>query len=96
MKLVEVGRALMTNPKLIVMDEPIAGVAPALAHDIFSRFTELKKTGITFLIVEHRLDIVMQYVDYVYVMANGRVIADGKPEEVLNNPMVVEVYLGTT
>ncbi len=94
LKLVEVGRALMTNPKMIVMDEPVAGVAPALAHEIFERFVELKKKGITFLIVEHRLDIVMGYVDYVYVMANGQVISKGFPEEVLNDPRVVEVYLG--
>jgi branched-chain amino acid transport system ATP-binding protein len=84
----------MTNPKLIVMDEPIAGVAPALAHDIFKRFVELKSKGITFLIVEHRLDIVMNYVDFVYVMADGEVISEGTPEEVMNDPKVVEVYLG--
>ncbi len=94
LKLVEVGRALMTNPKMIVMDEPIAGVAPALAHEIFERFVDLKRRGITFLIIEHRLDIVMGYVDFVYVMANGEVISKGKPEEVMNDPKVVEVYLG--
>ncbi len=94
LKLVEIGRALMTNPKMIVTDEPIAGVAPALAHEIFDRFVDLKKRGITFLIVEHRLDIVMSYVDYVYVMASGQVISQGKPEDVMNDPRVVEVYLG--
>lgn len=93
LKLVEVGRALMTNPKMIIMDEPVAGVAPALAHEIFGQLVELKKRGVTFLIVEHRLDIVMGYVDYVYVMANGEVISKGSPEDVLNDPKVVEVYL---
>jgi len=94
LKLVEIGRALMTNAKLIVMDEPIAGVAPALSHNILDKLTKLKEMGVTFLIVEHRLDIILRYVDYIYVMANGRVIAEGKEEEILNNPEVVEVYLG--
>jgi len=93
---VEVGRALMTNPKMIIMDEPIAGVAPALAHDILKRVTELKERGITFLIVEHRLDIILKYVDYVYAMANGKVIAEGLGEEIVSHPKVVEVYLGAT
>ncbi len=96
LKLVEVGRALMTNPKLIIMDEPIAGVAPALAHEILNRLTELKRKGKTFLIVEHRLDIILKYVDYIYAMANGRVIAEGVEDEIINNPKVVEVYLGVT
>jgi branched-chain amino acid transport system ATP-binding protein len=94
LKLVEIGRALMCDAKLIVMDEPIAGVAPALSHSILDKLTKLKEQGITFLIVEHRLDIILRYVDYIYVMANGRVIAEGKEEEILNNPEVVEVYLG--
>ncbi len=96
LKLVEIGRALMTNPKLIIMDEPIAGVAPALAHDILARLTELKERGVTFLIVEHRLDIILKYVDYVYAMANGKVIAEGLGEEIVKNPKVIEVYLGAT
>ncbi len=94
LKLLEVGRALMTEPKLIIMDEPIAGVAPALAHDILNRVVELKRRGITFLIIEHRLDIALKYVDYIYAMASGKVIAEGSEEEVINNPQVVEVYLG--
>lgn len=68
MKLLEIGRALMTNPKLIIMDEPIAGVAPGLAHEIFSYLIKLKERGITLLIVEHRLDIVLKYIDHLYVM----------------------------
>ncbi len=94
LKLLEVGRALMTEPKLIIMDEPIAGVAPALAHEILKRIVELKNKGITFLIVEHRLDIALRYVDYIYAMASGKVIAEGSEEEVINNPQVVEVYIG--
>lgn len=96
LKLLEVGRALMCEAKLVVMDEPVAGVAPALAHAILDKLTKLKQAGVTFLIVEHRLDIVLRYVDYIYVMANGRIIAEGKEKEILSHPAVVEVYLGAT
>ena len=96
LKLVEVGRALMVDAKLIIMDEPIAGVAPALATTIFKKLIELKKIGISFLIVEHRLDIVLKYVDNIYVMANGKVIAKGKEDEILRDKRVVEVYLGAS
>jgi len=61
---------------------------------MLERFVELKKMGVSFLIVEHRLDIVLKYTDHIYVMANGSVIAEGKEEDILNNPKVVEVYLG--
>jgi branched-chain amino acid transport system ATP-binding protein len=94
LKLLEVGRALMKDAKLVITDEPIAGVNPVLSHDILSRFTELKMRGVSFLIVEHRLDIILQYVDYIYVMAAGEVIAQGREEEILSNRKVVEVYLG--
>jgi len=93
LKLLEVARALMRDAKLMIMDEPIAGVNPVLAHNILSRLVELKGRGISFLIVEHRLDIVLKYVDYIYVMASGKVIAEGDEREILNNPKVVEVYL---
>jgi branched-chain amino acid transport system ATP-binding protein len=84
----------MRNAKLIIMDEPIAGVNPALAHSILERLEELKKIGVSFLLIEHRLDIVLKYVDYIYVMSEGKVIAKGDEKEVVNNPEVVRVYLG--
>jgi branched-chain amino acid transport system ATP-binding protein len=96
LKLLEVARALMKDAKLIIMDEPIAGVNPVLSHDILERITELKKKGVSFLIVEHRLDIILKYVDYVYVMANGEIIAEGTEDEILNNRKVIEVYLGSS
>ncbi len=83
----------MRNAKLIVMDEPIAGVNPALAHSILDRLVELKKNNVSFLLVEHRLDIAIKYIDYIYVMAEGKIIAEGTEEEVINNPKVKEVYL---
>ncbi len=94
LRLVEIGRALMSDADLFVMDEPLAGVAPKLSHDILGRMRELCEMGKTFLIVEHRLDIVLEYVDKVYVMASGRIIAEGKGKEVIEKPEVVEVYLG--
>ena len=94
LRLLEIGRALMCQAKLMIMDEPIAGVAPALSHTILKKLKELSGRGIYFLIVEHRLDIVLDYVDWVYVMAGGRIIAEGKGKEILENPEVVEVYLG--
>ncbi len=94
LRLVEIGRALMSDAELFVMDEPLAGVAPKLAHDILGRMRELCEIGKTFLIVEHRLDIVLEYVDKVYVMASGKIIAEGKGKEVIEKPEVVEVYLG--
>jgi branched-chain amino acid transport system ATP-binding protein len=96
LKLLEVGRALMRNAKLIIMDEPIAGVNPVLAHSLLERLIALKKMGISLLLVEHRLDVVLRYVDYIYVMAGGKVIAEGREQDILNNPEVVEVYLSAT
>ena len=94
LKLLEVGRALMRDAKVIVMDEPIAGVNPALAHQIIERLRNLKDLDVALLLVEHRLDIVLKYVDYVYVMADGKIIAEGDGKNILSNPEVVEVYLG--
>lgn len=96
MKLLELGRIMMTGAKLIFMDEPIAGVNPKLAHDIFEKINEICSAhGITFLVIEHRLDIAFQYVDRVYATDRGKMIAEGTPEEILENPVVIESYLGT-
>jgi len=96
LKLLEVGRALMRNAKMILMDEPIAGVNPLLAHSILERLVKLKREGFSFLLIEHKLDIVLNYVDYIYVMAAGKVIAEGDKEAVLSNPEVEEVYLSAS
>jgi len=94
-KLLEVGRALMSNAKMLLMDEPIAGVNPAFSHTMLERLRKIKEErNLTILIIEHRLDIALKYVDYAYVMANGRIIFEGKPEEVIRAPEVIETYLG--
>jgi len=94
-KLLELGRAMMSGAKMILMDEPIAGVNPTLAHDIFNKISNIcKNQKITFLIVEHRLDIALQYADYVFAMDRGQIIVEGNSDEVIKHPKVVESYLG--
>jgi len=95
LKLLELARALATGAKLIALDEPIAGVDPAFADQILQYLKSLKEgLGITFLVVEHRIDLAVPYADYAYAMDRGNLIAEGKPDDVVNNPKVVEVYIG--
>ena len=95
MKLLEIGRALMSDAKLILLDEPISGVNPTLAHEIFTKLAKLRdELGLTLFIVEHRLDIALGYVDHVDAMAYGKVIASGPPQKVITNEKVIEAYLG--
>ncbi|NET01378.1 MAG: ABC transporter ATP-binding protein [Sphaerospermopsis sp. SIO1G2] len=94
-KLLEMGRALMTNPKLILLDEPAAGVNPRLIDDICDRIiTWNQQDGLTFLIIEHNMDVIMSLCNQVWVLAEGQNLAAGTPTEIQNNTQVLEAYLG--
>ncbi len=93
-KLLEIGRALMAEPKLVLLDEPTAGVNPTLQNEIGQRLLELPKRGITVLLIEHDMGFIAELCDPVIVMAEGRVLTQGTFEEVRNDHAVREAYLG--
>ena len=93
-KLMEFAGTLMTEPRLVLLDEPAGGVNPALLEHILDRIAMLNKQGVTFLIVEHNMDVVMNLCADVIVMAYGKVIAQGPPHKIQNNPEVLAAYLG--
>ena len=94
-KLLELGRVLMLNPKCILLDEPFAGVNPVLIGEISDKIRELNASqGIAFVIIEHHLEALKALVQHLYVMDQGRVIADGDPVVVLDDPRVHEAYMG--
>ncbi len=93
-KLLEMARALMTNPKLVMLDEPMAGVNPALKQSLNDHIRGLRDEGMTVLFVEHDMDMVHDVSDWVVVMAEGRVIAEGTPDDISRNPAVIDAYLG--
>jgi neutral amino acid transport system ATP-binding protein len=94
-KLLEMARALMTNPELVMLDEPMAGVNPALTQSLLDHILNLKKEGMTVLFVEHDMQMVRHIADWVIVMAEGKVVAEGAPDEVMKNPAVIDAYLGS-
>jgi branched-chain amino acid transport system ATP-binding protein len=93
-KLLDFASTLMASPKLIMLDEPAGGVNPALLEEIMKHIKELNEQGMSFLIVEHNMDLVMNISDEVIVMAYGEILATGSPDEIQNNPTVLEAYLG--
>lgn len=94
-KLLEMARALMTQPRLVMLDEPMAGVNPALKQNLNEHIRGLRDDGMTVFFVEHDMDMVNDVADWVVVMAEGLIIAEGTPEQIGNNPQVIEAYLGT-
>jgi len=93
-KLLELGRGLMADPKMFLLDEPAAGVNPSLMRRIVEYVKELRRRGTTFLLIEHDLDLVMNVCDKVVVMNQGAYLAEGSPEEVRREPAVLEAYMG--
>jgi branched-chain amino acid transport system ATP-binding protein len=94
-KLLEMARALMTDPVLVMLDEPMAGVNPALTQSLLEHVLALKSEGMTVLFVEHDMHMVRHIADWVVVMAEGRVVAEGAPDEVMKNTAVIDAYLGS-
>ena len=93
-KLLEIARAVMASPKILLLDEPMAGVNPALIERIGGYILDLKESGVTVLMVEHNLNVVEQICDYVIVLAEGRTLATGRLSELRENAEVVKAYLG--
>jgi neutral amino acid transport system ATP-binding protein len=93
-KLLEMARALMCDPQLVLLDEPMAGVNPALTQSLLDHILGLKDAGMTVLFVEHDMNMVRHIADWVIVMAEGKVVAEGPPGDVMKNPAVIDAYLG--
>ena len=93
-KLLEIGRALMAEPRMILLDEPIAGVNPSLAQEIADRIRGLQGEGVTFLVIEHHMDLIARLCDPVIVMAEGRRLTEGSFAAVQDDPAVQEAYMG--
>jgi len=93
-KLLELGRALMAEPELILLDEPGAGVNPTLLNKIAENILKLKERGKTILLIEHNMDLIMNICDRVIVMNDGKHLVEGTPAEIKTNPQVLEAYLG--
>lgn len=93
-KLLEVARALMVDPSVIMLDEPMAGVNPALTQSLLGHITGLREDGMTVIFIEHDMDVVQEISDWVVVLAEGKVIAEGKPASIAANDAVIDAYLG--
>jgi branched-chain amino acid transport system ATP-binding protein len=93
-KLLEMARALMSEPQMVMLDEPMAGVNPALTQSLLGHVKDLREQGMTVLFVEHDMDMVRDIADWVIVMAQGTIVAEGPPQAVMADPAVIDAYLG--
>jgi ABC-type branched-subunit amino acid transport system ATPase component len=93
-KLLEMARALMVEPELVMLDEPMAGVNPALKQSLLGHVKSLREDGMTVLFVEHDMDMVRDISDWVIVMAQGKIISEGPPDSVMSDQRVIDAYLG--
>jgi len=94
-KLLEMARALMVQPRMVMLDEPMAGVNPALTQSLLGHVKNLREQGMTVLFVEHDMDMVRDIADWAVVMAQGTIVAEGPPSAVMANPAVIDAYLGS-
>lgn len=93
-KLLELSRALMARPKMVLLDEPVAGVNPVLTNHLLDVIEGLRQRGLTFFLIEHDMDVVMKRCEWIIVMHQGRTLTEGTPREIKANPAVIESYLG--
>ena len=93
-KLLELARALMAEPSLLLLDEPAAGVNPSLLEVILERIVEINRRGVALLVIEHNMDVIVRLCGRVFVMAAGKILCEGKPEAVVRDRRVIEAYLG--
>lgn len=93
-KLLELARVMMAEPKIVLLDEPAAGVNPALLEVLITRIRSINESGVTFMLIEHNIDMVSRLCHRIVVMAQGALLCEGKPDEVARDPRVIEAYLG--
>ncbi|WP_425433302.1 ABC transporter ATP-binding protein [Haloarcula rubra] len=93
-KLLEMARVLMTEPEMVLLDEPLAGVNPTLEEKLLDRIDELRQDGLTFLLVEHDMDVIMNHCEHIIVMHQGQVLAEGDADTIQSDERVLEAYLG--
>jgi branched-chain amino acid transport system ATP-binding protein len=95
-KLLELARVMMADPKVVLLDEPAAGVNPTLLEVLIDRIREINGSGVTFVLIEHNIDMVTRLCHRILVMASGAMLCEGAPDEVARDPRVIEAYLGGT